>query len=61
MLPEPLLAPVRALLCVCVAASAMETAFGDERTPASFHSLCALAVALCAVRLAVRTIKLWVP
>ena len=52
MLSDALSEHARGLLLICAAAAAMETLTRDERGALAFRSLCALAVAVGAVRLA---------
>lgn len=52
MLIETLTGHARALLMICAVAAAMETLVRDERGALAFRSLCALAVAVGAARLA---------
>ena len=58
MLPEGLAAPVKALFSICVAAAAMETLTRDRRSALAYRSLCALAVTVCALRMALRLLRL---
>ena len=52
MLPEVLRVPVTGLLSLCVAVAALEHLSADSRAARPFYALCALGVAVCAVRAA---------
>ena len=54
MLPNALSGPVLALLSVCTASALLETLTRDERAALSYRALCALAVAVCALRAVMR-------
>ena len=50
MLPVELSSPVKGLFSICLMVAAMDVLADEGRGALSFHSLCALASALCAVR-----------
>ena len=50
MLPAELSGPLKGLFSICLMVAAMDVLAGDSQEALSFHSLCALASALCAVR-----------
>lgn len=57
MLPQSLCAPALGLFSICLAVAAVELCVGDAREAISFRSLCALALSVCALRLALSLVE----
>ena len=51
MLSQALSEAIKGLFAICAAVAAMDLLIGHQSSALSFRSLCALSVALCALRL----------
>ena len=51
-MPTQISASLRGLFSVCAAVAALDYLVGEKRAAASYRSLCALALAVCAARTA---------